>query len=341
MLRVAVVGAGYMGTAHARVLARIADEHPGLVELAYVVDVDPERARRVAARYGGKPVQSVRGMGEVDLAIVSTPTETHLAVFRELLGKTRAVLVEKPMASSLSEAVEMLTLAREHGVWLAVGHIERFNPAVRALHERVARRELGDILTIVARRVGPFAPRAQNTDVVYDLGVHEVDNALVVYRGLPETVRSYTLGGLVSRLTDYALIILGYGEGFASIEVNRITPFKQRMLYLTTRAAVAYLDYMEQVLRIHRGHEEATVVIRREEPLYLEDLAVVSRFASGEEPDVDGYQGFLALYVCELALESRLQRRDIDARDNKLYSHYQDLVEEGLRRLKAYTDKLA
>jgi len=340
-VRVAVVGAGYMGSAHARVVSRIADENPSLVSLKYIVDIDFERARRVAARYGGKPLKSVEEMGEVDLAIIATPTETHRKVFESLLGKASAVLVEKPIAQNLEDSIAVVEEAARHGVKLYVGHIERFNPAVRALHTRIARGELGDVLTIVARRVGPFAPRAQNTDVVYDLGIHEVDNALVIYGSRPERVRSYTLGGLVSKLTDYALIILGYPAGFASIEVNRITQFKQRMLYLTTRTSTAYLDYMSQTLRIRRGYEEANVLFKREEPLYLEDTAVVLDVAGEKQLVVDGLQGLLGIYICELALESRVKGRDLAFEEHPAYGSVSDMLTEGERRLKEYREGVA
>ncbi len=339
-VRVAVIGAGYMGSAHARVVRRIGEEYPGLVELAYVVDIDEARARRVAARYGGRPLRTPREMDEVDLAIIATPTETHYTVFREVLGKAAAVLVEKPISTDFPSSAEMVELARSHGITVAVGHVERFNPAVRELHRRSLSGEFGEILTAVARRVGPFAPRAQNTDVVFDLGVHEIDNALVLFGSAPEKVRSYTLEGLVSKLTDYAIIVLRYGGGFANIEVNRITYFKERKLYLTTRYSTVQLDYLAQTLRVHREREEVNVRVAREEPLYLEDLSVVESLERGREPDVDGFQGLLAVYVCQLALESRVRDRDVGFEDTEVYSSYSDLIREGLTRLRAYRERV-
>jgi UDP-N-acetylglucosamine 3-dehydrogenase len=340
-VRVAVVGAGYMGSAHARVINRIAEEHPGSVELGYVVDIDYARAKRVAARYGAKPLSDVKELGSVDLAIIAVPTKYHFKVFEQLVEQGVAgFLVEKPMTSSLEEAAKMLDIAEKKKLWLTVGHIERFNPAVRELHRRIAQKEIDGILTLVARRVGPFAPRAQNVDVVYDLGVHEIDNALIVYGSLPKTIRSYTLEGLVTKLTDYALIILGYEEGYASIEVNRITAFKQRELYLTTRRGTIYLNYLKQELRIHRGKEEVNVLIDKEEPLYLEDLSAIETYANGKQPLVDGYQGFLALYFCELALMSRMKGSEIDVSSNELYHRFGEVIEKGMESLRGYIKDL-
>ncbi len=339
--RVAVIGTGYMGSAHARVISRIAEEYPGLVELGYVVDVVEERARRVAARYGGEPLRSVEELEEVDLAIVATPTSTHRKVFESLLGRVEGgVLVEKPVALSVEEAAEMIEAAESHGIQLFAGHIERYNPAVRILHQRLERGLLGKVLTIVAKRVGPFTPRVKDTDVVFDLAVHEIDNVLAISGSLPSTVRAYALSGLVSGLDDYALIVLGYSRGFAGIEVNRVTPFKQRELFITTDKAVVKLNYMEQVLRVYREDEETNILVKREEPLYLEDLSIVQALLGEDRAVVDGYQAFLATLLCELARESQRRGRDVYVEETSYYDTYRDLVEKGLRSLGDYSVRL-
>ena len=343
MVRVAVIGAGYMGSAHARVLRRVAVEHPGLVELSYIVDVDLARARRVAARYGGTPLGGVEELpaGSVDLAVVAVPTRYHLQVFRQLLGRgVRGFLVEKPLAATLGEAVELVEEARSHGAWVAVGHVERFNPAVMALHRLAARGFLGGLTTYSARRVGPFAPRAGDTDVVYDLGVHEVDNALALMGGLPETARAYTLRHLVTSLNDYALIVLGFGSAYASAEVNRLTPFKQRILHVTGRLGVAVLDYMAQSLTIYRSEGETRAHVEREEPLYLEDLHVVHAYSGGVRPAVDLYQGLAAMLACAAALEAASRGRDVALEELEAYHVASDLAREAVGGYERYRSLL-
>ena len=306
-LRVAVVGAGYMGTAHARVLRRISIEYPGLAETAYIVDINLERARYVAARYGGQAIASIKDIPEdsVDFAIIAVPTKHHLQAFNELVERgVRGFLVEKPLAAEIDEALELAEAAKSSNAWVAVGHIERFNPAVWILHRVAAEGRLGELLTLVARRVGPFAPRAGDTDVIYDLGIHEVDNALALWAKPPETIRAYTLHNIVTGLNDYALTVLGFREGFASLEVNRVTPFKQRTLYLTGSKSVAQLNYMTQELTLHTPDEEAHMKIPREEPLYLEDLANLAAYRKRKQPLVDINQGIAAMMVCAAALAS-------------------------------------
>jgi len=312
---------------------------PGLVELSYIVDIDIAKAKLLSARYGGKPLRSVEEISynSVDLAIVAVPTRLHLDVTTTLLGKgVRGVLIEKPIATDLAEAIKLVEHIEALGVWASVGHVERFNPAIWSLHRLVASNILGDVLTIVARRVGPFAPRAGDTDVVYDLGVHEVDNALALMRSIPESIRAYTLQSIVTDLNDYALIILGFHNGFASLEVNRITPFKQRMLYITGSYATAYLDYMSQELRIYTMVEESIVRTNREEPLYLEDLSFILSFVEDREPLVDIYQGFAAMLVCGVALDSARRGSDIALRDTEVYASYKDYIRKAVDGYERY-----
>ena len=344
VVRVAVVGAGYMGSAHARVIRRISNEYPGLAELAYVIDIDEHRAANVAGKYGGKAINSIDKLPDeaVDFAVIATVTSLHFAAVRQLAEKgVKGFLVEKPMTRNLEEAISLIDLEKEYNLWVTVGHIERFNPAVAALHRRVATGSFGDILTLVARRVGPFAARVKDTDVVYDLAIHEIDNALLIYRLLPYTVKSYTLGGIVSNLTDYALAVLGYDNSFASIEVNRATPFKQRILYLTARKGVVFLDYMKQELRFHSSDEETIIHINREEPLYLEDLAAPRNFADGNKPPVDTRQAFIALYICEKILDSTKHSREIVLDKEDDFKTYNSILEEGVKNYNLYMNGLA
>lgn len=339
---VTIVGAGYMGTAHARVLNRIANEYPDLVEMRYIVDTDLDKAGIVARKYGGKPLHSVDQIPkkEIDLAFIATPTESHYPILKSLLDKdVRGFFIEKPLTRNLQEGIELVKTVEENDLWLNVGHIERFNPAVQALHTRIRNGFVGEVLTTISRRVGPFTLRSRNTDVVYDLGIHEIDNSLAIYRRPPIMVRSFTLENFMSNLTDYALIVLGYDRGFSSIEVNRVTPFKQRTMYLTCSKAVTYLDYINQELRIYMNEHEIVVKIRREEPLYLEDFTVIRAFQSREGPPIDVYQAFTGLFLCEKALESTRCSKEIVLESDEFYKTYNDVIQRGLHNIHKYLDR--
>ncbi|MET1101292.1 MAG: Gfo/Idh/MocA family oxidoreductase [Pyrodictiaceae archaeon] len=343
VIRAAIVGAGYMGTAHARIINRIASENPSLVELDYVIDKDISRARRVAAIYGGKPLASISDLprGSVDLAFVAVPTRLHLEVFHQLASRDiSAFFIEKPLAASIEEAENILRVAEENSLWVSAGHVERFNPAVIALHKLVAEGRLGKLFTLVSRRVGPFAPRAGDTDVVYDLGVHEIDNVLALLARIPDYIKAYTIGSIVSDLNDYALLVMRFEKTFASIEVNRITPFKQRILYITGSKAVAFLDYRSQDLYVYTPWEESKILFKREEPLYLEDLSVIESLAKKEAPVVDVYQGFTPILLGALGLEHGGEKQYLE----KILANYQDYLDKalkGYRRYRVYVEKVS
>jgi len=341
LLKMGIIGAGFMGFNHARVINRIANEEPDLVELTYIIDVDRERAGSVARRYGGKPLTSVKDMEKntVDFAIIATPTETHYDMFMKLLEKdVPYIFIEKPMTRNLEEALSIVEVAENHGIKVGAGHIERFNPAVQSLLEHIAHGFLGEPLTTISRRVGPFTTRVRNTDVIYDLGVHEVDVSLSIYKKYPTKIRSYTLENLVSRLTDYALIILGYDKGFSSIEVNRVTPFKQRILYLTASKGIVHLDYMNQELTIHTAVHDVNVRIDKEEPLYLEDQVMIISALKNLDPPIDVYQAFVSLLLCEKSLESTKLGKEVDIENDSFYQSYSDIIRRGLKGYTQYMD---
>jgi UDP-N-acetylglucosamine 3-dehydrogenase len=155
---IAVVGAGFMGRAHARVLRRISEEKPGIVNIEYLVDPYYDRALLASKKFGGKPVRSISEIerDSVDFAVIAVPTTLHMRVFQELVDKgVKGFLVEKPLTESTYTSAQLADMAEELGLWISVGHIERFNPAVRAFHHRFSRGDLGKVLTYLARRVGP------------------------------------------------------------------------------------------------------------------------------------------------------------------------------------------
>lgn len=343
MLKIGIIGVGFMGFNHARVINRIAKDYPDLVELTYVIDVNREKAASVARRYGGKPLTSIENIEKntIDFAIIATPTETHYDMFMKLLEKdVPYVFIEKPMTRNIEEAINMVETAEKHGIKISVGHIERFNPAVLSLLEHTAHGFLGEPLTTISRRVGPFAARVGNTDVIYDLGIHEIDISLSIYKRCPIKIMSYTLENLVSRLADYALIILGYDKGFSSIEVNRVAPFKQRILYLTASKGVVHLDYMNQELTIHTVVHDINVRIDKEEPLYLEDLAMIRSVLNNRDFPIDIYQAFTSLLLCEKSLESTKLGREINIENDPIYQSYSDIIRKGLEGYRQYVDMI-
>ena len=165
-LKAAVVGVGHLGQHHARLMTEI----PG-VKLAAVVDVDPDRAEAIAKPLGAMGLSSLDSIpDDVTAVSVAVPTSLHRDVVMSLLDRDINVLVEKPMAATLDEAREMEAAARERGVVLQVGHIERFNPALSALHDMQIQPRF-----IEAHRLAPFNFRTLDVSVVMDLMIHDID----------------------------------------------------------------------------------------------------------------------------------------------------------------------
>ena len=186
----AVIGVGAFGRNHARVYRELA-EQDGNVELAGIVDADPARAAEVAKEYGTRAFASLKELvqsGSVQAATVAVPTVEHLNVARELMEAGVDVLVEKPLAPSLAEADELIRIALRSGRVAQTGHLERFNPAVRATQPLVTQP-----LFFEVHRLSVFTPRALDVDVVLDLMIHDLDIVLSFVKSPVKEIRAVGL----------------------------------------------------------------------------------------------------------------------------------------------------
>jgi predicted dehydrogenase len=273
-VRAAVVGAGHMGQYHTLVYAELWD-----VDLVGVVDIDFERARRVAAQYDTLAFADHRELiGRVDVASVSVPTEAHFAVAKDLLEAGVSVLVEKPMTPTLEEARELFRIARANAAVLHVGHVERFNGAVQEVRNIVDRPIL-----IESRRLGPFVPRVQKDTVVMDLMIHDIDIVLGLVDSEPRRV--VALGSSMhSDVADVANVQIQFGSGaLAIITASRATEQKIRTLAITQPDAYIVLDYADQDIRIHRrAAQEYT--LNRESIRYRQASFVEHLFVHKDNP---------------------------------------------------------
>src|SRR6266699_1631758 len=169
-MRVGVIGVGAMGQNHARVYAEIAD-------VVGIADPDVKAGGAVSNRFNVSYFTDHRSLLKEDLDAVSVcvPTHLHAAVARDVIASGTALLVEKPMAGNVPEAQGIVDAARDARVVLAVGHIERHNPAIAAIKKALDAGQYGDLVTASARRVSSFPGRVRDVGVVMDLGVHDID----------------------------------------------------------------------------------------------------------------------------------------------------------------------
>jgi UDP-N-acetylglucosamine 3-dehydrogenase len=246
--RVALVGLGRMGLNHLRVL----QQTPGL-EVAAVVDAQG----RETAALGDVPfLRSVRELGSLDFdaAVVATPTPTHRDIALEILAMGKHLLVEKPLAGTFAQGVEILRAAGEMRATAVVGHVERFNPAVRKLREVIQRGLIGTPIHFAFTRVGGYPDRLlAGNNVILDLAVHDID----VIRTLVGPVRlEHSTCHVTSHdgVFDTAEILLLAGSGAtAAVHVNWITPTKIRTIRVTGTRGVCFCDYILQTCEIQGG----------------------------------------------------------------------------------------
>src|SRR5688500_10931998 len=213
-LRVAVVGVGHLGQHHARIYAAMEG-----VTLVGIADTNRARAEEIAAKYATAAFTDPRELiDRVDAVSVAVPTVAHLDVALPFLAARKAVLVEKPLAASLDEADRLIGAAEQAGALLAVGHTERFNPAVEA-----ARPMIDAPRFIEVHRLGTFPERSLDIDVIFDLMIHDLDLLLALVRSEVVSVEAVGVNVLTPR-TDIANARLRFASGcIANLTASRIS----------------------------------------------------------------------------------------------------------------------
>lgn len=305
MIKVGIVGVGAMGINHARVLYELTQQ--GLAELVGVADINFERALLVAKRFNTNAYKNHRElMNKVDAAIIAVPTKVHKEIAVEFIKAGIHVLIEKPIADTIENAKEIIEVAEKANVVVAVGHIERFNPAVAKLKEVIDKGFLGEVITMTARRVGPFVSRVSDVSILVDLAVHDID--VMRYLVNSRVVKVYARGRKIrgdSLAEDYGLVVLTFeNSADGLVETNRLTPHKVRELIVVGTKSIAYLNYLEQKLTLYNEEWIKEAKIVKEEPLKLELLDFIESISKHRKPNVTAYDGLYALKIAEEALKS-------------------------------------
>lgn len=252
-LRIVVVGAGLMGVNHARVVADSPD-----TTLVAVVDPQPA-GESTAYRHRAAWHRSLDELdpASVDAAIVAIPTSSHAEIATILIGFGLPVLVEKPIAATLQEAQGLVDLAAERGVPLTVGHVERFNPAVNALQEKLSANEVGRVFQVHTRRLSPFPVRVGDAGVAFDLATHDLD-IMCMLAGAPIRISAEIDRQAHSKYEDLLAATLRFDSGVIGLlEVNWLTPTKVRQLTVTGERGMFVIDYLNQHLTLYENAHES------------------------------------------------------------------------------------
>ncbi len=298
-LKLGVVGVGHLGRHHARILAGMED-----VELVAVVDSNAARAREVAAATGSRPETAPAALlAGVDAVTVAVPTAAHRRVALPFLARGIPVLVEKPIAASVADADELIAAAAATGTTLAVGHTERYNPAVTT-----ARPLIDAPRFVEVHRLAQFPGRSLDIDVVFDVMIHDLDVLLDLVRAAPVAIETVGVPVLSDRV-DIANARIRFANGcIANLTASRVSRERVRKLRFFQRDALITIDcaaHQVEVwrLRRQRGAEPAIeggeVAVPAGEPLERELADFVGAVRTGGRPGVDGAEGRRALVLAQ------------------------------------------
>ena len=248
-LRTAVIGTGNMGKNHVRNYFMLPE-----AELVGIADVN-SAAKALADEYRTNFFTDYKKMlDEVrpDAVSVVVPTPFHLEVAREVMRRGIHCMLEKPIASSVEEADELIKCAEKNKVVFTVGHIERFNPVIRKLKQMLDEKTIGDITSVVCKRVGGFPAVEPKTDVVIDLAVHDIDRVSYLLGAKTKSITSHGSRTRHSKNIDSAEILMDYGRASGFIQANWLTPVKIRTIALTGSEGYLEANYITQELQFYK-----------------------------------------------------------------------------------------
>jgi predicted dehydrogenase len=303
-LRAAVIGVGHLGQHHAAKYAG----HLG-AELVGVVDIDRARGEAVARELGVRAFgchQDV--LGQVDCVSIAVPTPMHFSIARDCLANGIDVLVEKPLTTTVDEGKALVEFAAHHHQVLQVGHLERFNPAIQYVREKIDNPRF-----IECHRLAPFGERGTDVDVVLDLMIHDLD---IVLSLVPSRVRAVEAVGVPVLTTnvDIANARIRFANGcIANLTSSRVSSKRERKIRIFQPNAYIAADYDRCHVRVcHRleGDAAGPTLSMEEHQIDGRDAladqieAFLEAVARRREPAVSGWDGLKALEIAHTIIES-------------------------------------
>ncbi len=310
-IKLGIIGVGHMGQYHVNVARQLSE-----AKLIGIYDADPDRAKVIADKYETKFYPEISHLlKEVDAVVIAAPTFLHHQISKEALQAGKHVLVEKPIAESVEQAKELVSLSQKNNLILQVGHVERFNGAIL---------ELGKIvdspMLVESRRLAPFNTRIRDVGVVLDMMIHDIDIVLNLVKS--DVVGLSAMGAkIVSNHEDIASVILKFKNGcIASINASRNTQSKIRTLNITDKNAYIQLDFTDQEIELHRQATSNTqmssneiryrqesivekIFVHKDNPLKQEHEHFINCILGKAQPHVDGETDIKTLEIAHTILE--------------------------------------
>lgn len=320
VLKAAVIGVGMMGRNHVRIYGLMDN-----TRLVAVADPSPKALESIGRIYNARVYTDYLQMldrEKPDLVSIAVPTRLHREVAVAAMQRGVHVFLEKPISGDVDEGQQIIDAAQQAGVKLAVGHIERFNPAVIELKKQLDAGQLGRIFQIHARRVGPFPPRIQDVGVVIDLATHELNLLEYLTGSHVDTVYAETESEIHATHEDLLTGILKFKDGTIGIlDINWLTPTKIRELSLIGEKGMFLVNYLTQDLYFYEnesanGNWEGLAVmgvsegrlirynIKRKEPLLAELESFVDAILHDTPPLIGGEEALRAVLLAQKLIES-------------------------------------
>jgi UDP-N-acetylglucosamine 3-dehydrogenase len=303
ILRAGVIGVGSMGKNHARIYNQLRD-----VELVGVADVRPEMASQIAQQHNTKAFTDYRDLlgQQLDVVSIVVPTSQHVEVTLAAAEAGTNVLVEKPIADNLAAAHAMIDRCQKCGVKLMVGHVERFNPVLPVIKDRISSL---NVISINISRLGPIPPRIRDVGVVIDLATHDIDILRFLTGSEFRKVQSMIGSGLIDDREDTALLSFEMENGIlCHINTNWLTPFKLREINVASKEKFVKGWLVEQRVSEFQSNGDGSYTVRDVsvpygEPLENELSAFTDSVRNGEPLPVTGMDGLKALETALLCLK--------------------------------------
>jgi UDP-N-acetylglucosamine 3-dehydrogenase len=315
MIRAGVIGLGNMGRHHARAYSQIPE-----ATLVAVCDMDSERlaaCHREPDTVAYTTVDDMLEQANLDVVNICLPTRYHYDVAKRCLARGIHTLIEKPITQTVAQANDLIALAQDRGVWLTVGHIERFNPAIDCVTTAIRSGQLGRIQSIICQRYGPFPPQITDSDVLVDVAVHDIDIAAHIIQGPIVSQRVHTQSIHARDRADFGHIHLVFEPDVSvTIVVSWAVPFKKRCMEIIGSKGVAYVDCLTQTVTlwpveasvtaggvIMPIQESVTLPVLPGEPIVLECQAFIASVQHNRPPVVSPVAATQALAVALMGRE--------------------------------------
>ncbi len=291
-IKVAVIGVGHLGSIHSRIYSELES-----AQLVAVCDILPDRAQSVASQYGCQAFTDFRDLlGKVEAVSIAVPTQTHFPVAKAFLSHGIHTLVEKPITHTVIQADRLLQLAGQTHAILQVGHVERFNAALRKVAD-----SLQDPRFIEVHRLAPFQPRGTEVGVVLDLMIHDIDILLGLVKSPIRRIEAVGVK-VLTPFEDIANARITFQNGaVANLTASRISKEAMRKFRIFQTDAYVSMDFLSQAVDIFRHRDKQitheTVAIPKEEPLKTQLAAFLEAIQQRRPPPVSGKEAREALAV--------------------------------------------